>query len=142
MLQMAKANGFHFDAVLFPSNVMDWNFRSFVHEVMPVALREGVAVRTMKPMGGRFVLKSKVVTPAECLRYTLSQPTSVVIHGMEKMQYLDEALDAVKNFQPMTPAGIAAVTARTKEAAMRNSSDLRHQIISIRPPRIRNGWVE
>ena len=58
MLSLAKEKGFHFDAVLFPSNVMDWSFRSFVHQVMPVALSEGIAVQTMKPMGGKFILEA------------------------------------------------------------------------------------
>src|SRR5436305_77632 len=68
MLSLAKEKGFHFDAVLFPSNVMDCSFRSFLHQVMPVALQDGVAVQTMKPMGGKFILESKLVTPADCLR--------------------------------------------------------------------------
>ena len=63
MLSLARERGFHFDAVLFPSNVMDWNFRSFIHEVLPVALREGIAVQTMKPMGGKVILESNTVTP-------------------------------------------------------------------------------
>jgi hypothetical protein len=42
---------------------------------MPVALRDGIAVQTMKPMGAKFTLDSKVVSPA-CLQYALSQPTS------------------------------------------------------------------
>ena len=91
MLELARGKGFHFDAVLFPSNVMDWSFRSFVHQVMPVALKEGIAVQTMKPMGGKFILESKTVSPTECLQYALSQPASVVIHGMDKPEYLETA---------------------------------------------------
>jgi aryl-alcohol dehydrogenase-like predicted oxidoreductase len=72
MLSVAKEKGFHFDAVLFPSNVMDYSFRSFIHDVMPVALRDGLAVQTMKPMGDKFILQSNTVTPAECLQYALS----------------------------------------------------------------------
>src|SRR3984885_974365 len=49
MLDLARQSHFHFDAVLFPSNVMDWSFRSFVHELLPVAIKEGIAVQTMKP---------------------------------------------------------------------------------------------
>jgi hypothetical protein len=30
--------------------------------------------QTMKPMGDKFTLESKTVTPAECLQYALSQP--------------------------------------------------------------------
>ncbi len=118
MLSVAKEKGFHFDAVLFPSNVMDWNFRSFVHQVMPVALKEGLAVQTMKPMGGKFILESKTVTPEECMQYALSQPTSVVIHGMDKMEYLEQTLALVKNFKPLTHEQIVAVTAKAKQAAM------------------------
>jgi len=124
MLDMAKQKGFHFDAVLFPSNVMDWSFRSFVHQVMPVALREGIAVQTMKPMGGKFILRSKAATPTECLRYALSQPTSVVIHGMDKMEYLEHSLDVVKNFTPMTEQQLNALADKTKEAAMTGKYEL------------------
>jgi len=124
MLSMAKENGFHFDAVLFPSNVMDWSFRSFVHQVMPVALAEGIAVQTMKPMGGKFILESNTVSPAECLQYALSQPTSVVIHGMDKMEYLEQSLEVVKNFKPLTPVQISALANKAKEAAMTGKYEL------------------
>jgi predicted aldo/keto reductase-like oxidoreductase len=124
MLHLAREKGFHFDAVLFPSNVMDWSFRSFVHQVMPVALREGIAVQTMKPMGGKIILESNLVSPAECLQYALSQPTSVVIHGMDKMEYLDQTLEIVKNFKPLTPEQISALAAKTKQAAMTGKYEL------------------
>ena len=115
MLSLAREKGFHFDAVLFPSNVMDWSFRSFRHQVMPVAIHDGLAVQTMKPMGGKFILESKLVTPAECLQYALSQPASVVIHGMDKMEYLDQTLDVIKNFKPMSSARspLSAIKSRT-----------------------------
>jgi aryl-alcohol dehydrogenase-like predicted oxidoreductase len=124
MLELAKAKGFHFDAVLFPSNVMDWTFRSFVHKVLPVAIREGVAVQTMKPMGGRFVLNSKTVSPAECLQYALSQPASVVIHGMEKMEYLEYALGVVKNFKRLSPRQLEALAGKAKNAALAGGYEL------------------
>lgn len=124
MLSMAKQNGFHFDAVLFPSNVMDWNFRSFVHQVMPVALSDGIAVQTMKPMGGKFILDSHTVTPAECLQYALSQPASVVIHGMDKMEYLEQSLDVVKTFKPLTPVQISSLADRARQAAMTGKYEL------------------
>ena len=124
MLSLAREKGFHFDAVLFPSNVMDWSFRSFVHEVMPVAIKDGVAVQTMKSMGDKFLLDSKTVTPRECLQYALSQPASVVIHGMEKMEYLEDALDVVKTFQPLTREQISALAAKTKQAALSGKYEL------------------
>jgi len=124
MLEMAKGKGFHFDAVLFPSNVMDWNFRSFVHQVLPVAAREGVAIQTMKPMGGKIILDSKVVSPTDCLQYALSQPASVVIHGMDKMEYLEHALDVVKNFKRLSAQQVEALGAKAKNAALAGGYEL------------------
>ena len=124
MLELAKQHGFHFDAVLFPSNVMDWSFRSFVHQVMPVALREGIAVQTMKPMGGKYLLDSNVVSPADCLRYALSQPTSVVIHGMETLEQLDQVLDVVKTFKPLTTEQISALSDKARQAALTGKYEL------------------
>uniref|UniRef100_Q022V8 Aldo/keto reductase n=1 Tax=Solibacter usitatus (strain Ellin6076) TaxID=234267 RepID=Q022V8_SOLUE len=118
MLEVARQKGFHFDAVLFPSNVMDWSFRSFVHQVMPEALKEGIAVQTMKPMGSKFILESKTVTPDECLLYALSQPTSVVIHGMDKMEYLEQTLSLVRNFRPLTQEQVTALANKARQAAM------------------------
>jgi len=124
MIELAKQHGYHFDAVLFPSNPMDYTFRSFVHQVMPVALKEGMAVQTMKPMGGKHLLASKAVTATECLQYALSQPASVVIHGMETMDQLEHALGVVKSFKPMTAAQITALADRAKQAASTGKFEL------------------
>jgi aryl-alcohol dehydrogenase-like predicted oxidoreductase len=123
MLEMARQHNFHFDAVLFPSNVMDWSFRSFVHQVMPVALREGLAVQTMKPLGGKFILEqdrdSAGVPPVR------SQPTGISSdqwHGQDGI--LHQALDVLKNFKPLTQSQIAALTSKTKPAAMTGKYEL------------------
>jgi predicted aldo/keto reductase-like oxidoreductase len=81
-------------------------------------------VQTMKPMGGGFLLRDKAITPAECLQYALSQPASVVIHGMDKMEYLEEAFTVVKNFQPLTQAQIEALAEKAKQAAMSGKYEL------------------
>ena len=124
MLEMAKGKGFHFDAVLFPSNVMDWSFRSFVHEVLPVAVRDGVAIQTMKPLGGRIILNSNAVSSTECLQYALSQPTSVVVHGMDRMEYLEHALGVVKNLRRLTSQQVEALGAKAKNAALSGGYEL------------------
>jgi len=124
MLELAKQHNYHFDAVLFPSNPMDFTFRSFLHHVMPVALKEGIAVQTMKPMGGKVLLTSNAVTATECLQYALSQPASVVIHGMETMDHLEHALGVVKNFKPMSAAQITDLTNRAKQMAATGNFEL------------------
>src|SRR6202041_1758590 len=94
MLAMAQQHGFHFDTVQMPINVMDAHFRSFTSEVIPVALQQGTAVLAMKTFGDHFILDSKTIEPVEALHYSLTQPVSVVITGIDSMPVLDQALTA------------------------------------------------
>ena len=117
MLETAQKHNFHFDTVQMPINVMDAHFRSFAKEVMPVALKQGVGVLAMKTFGDHYILDSKTVEPIEALQYSLSQPVSVVITGIDSMPTLDQAVQAAKTFQPMSETQMAALLARTSTAA-------------------------
>jgi hypothetical protein len=119
MLAVARQHGFQFDAVLHSSNVMDGNFRSFARLVMPVALREGLAVQTMKPFGGGdgIILKSGTVQPMECLHYALNLPSSVVITDIDNQRALDQAFAAAKTFQPMDTQAAQAILNKTARVA-------------------------
>jgi len=117
MLGVAEKHRFRFDTVQMPLNVMDAHFRSFQHDVLPVLVKEQIGVLGMKSMADKNILKSGAVTPVECLHYAMTLPTSVVITGIESTKILDQALDAVRTFQPMTTAQIAALLKRTAVAA-------------------------
>jgi hypothetical protein len=101
-----------------PLNVLDYHFRSFAHNVVPRLVKEGVAVLGMKPMAFGNVLKAGVATPIECLHYALNLPTSVVITGCDLMERLDQAFAATRTFKPFTQPELAALVAKTREAAM------------------------
>lgn len=58
-----------------------------------------------------------MVKPAECLRYALSLPTSVVICGMDSQRVLDENLETARNFAPLSGEERSALLARTLDAA-------------------------
>ena len=124
MLQIAKQHNFHFDTVQMPINVMDAHFRSFTHQVMPVALEQGIGVLAMKTFGDHFILDSKTVDPIEALHYGLTQPVSVVITGIDSMPILDQALKAARTFKPLSPAQVASLLSRTKEAAANGKYEL------------------
>ncbi len=96
---------------------MDAHFRSFAREVMPLANEQGIAVLAMKTFGGGLILKSKTAEPIEMLHYSLSQPVSVVITGIDRAEILDQAIEAVRTFKPMTQEQTAALLARTRDAA-------------------------
>jgi len=117
MFAMAEKHGFHFDTVQMPINVMDAHFRSFTKEVVPVAVQQGTAVLAMKTFGDHYILDSKTVEPIEALYYSLAQPVSVVITGIDSMPVLEQALKAVKTFRPMTQEQVTALLDRTRDAA-------------------------
>jgi predicted aldo/keto reductase-like oxidoreductase len=117
MLATASKHGFRFDAVQMPLNVMDAHFDSFEKKVLPVLSKEGIGVLGMKPMGDKVILRSKTVTPVECLHYAMNLPTSVVITGCDSLQILQQALRAAHTFQPMGASQVAALLAKTLQAA-------------------------
>lgn len=117
MLAVAKRHDFKFDTVQMPLNVMDAHYRSFGKDVVPELVREHIGILGMKPMGDPYILKSKTVTPVECLRYALSLPTSVVLTGCDKMEILNQALEVGRNFKPMNADEMTSVLARTADAA-------------------------
>ncbi len=117
MLDIARKNNFKFDTVQMPLNVMDAHFRSFEKQVLPKLVAEKIGVLGMKSMGDPFILESNTVTAPECLRYSLSLPTSVVITGIDKPEILDQAFTVAKNFKPMTQSEVATILAKTASAA-------------------------
>jgi aryl-alcohol dehydrogenase-like predicted oxidoreductase len=119
MLEVARENGFSFDTVQMPLNVMDAHYRSFEKLVLPELVKQNIGVLGMKSMANGIILKSGTVTPVECLHYALSLPTSVVITGCDSMELLDQALDAVRTFRPMTVPQREALLAKTRAAAAR-----------------------
>jgi hypothetical protein len=54
--------------------------------------------------GAPFLPHSPVARPIEMLHYSISQPVAVVIAGSGGMPILQQALEAVRTYQPMTPA--------------------------------------
>ena len=117
MLQVADENKFHFDAVQMPLSVMDAHFHSFEKQVLPVLVKNGIGVLAMKTLGFGAILRSNTVMATECLQYAMNLPTSVVITGMERMEILEQALEAARTFKPMTPEQVTALLARTADAA-------------------------
>jgi len=124
MLATAAAHDFKFDAVQMPLNVMDHHFNSFEAKVLPALVKQGIGVLGMKPMGDHFILKSKTVSPVECLHYAMNLPASVVITGCDSVRILQQALDAARSFRPLSENQVAAVLAKTAKAAQSGEFEL------------------
>lgn len=124
MLAVAREHGFRFDTVQMPINVMDAHYRSFSRLVVPELVRAGIGVLGMKSLGNGIILKSKTATAVECLRYALSEPTSVVITGIDRMEILDQACAVAADFQPLSDAEREGLLARTAAAAAQGEFEL------------------
>jgi predicted aldo/keto reductase-like oxidoreductase len=123
-LEVARKHGFTFDTVQMPLNVMDAHFRSFERMVLPELVRQNIGVLGMKALANGRILQSGTVSAIECLHYALHLPTSVVITGCDSPEILDQAFEAVRTFQPMTDEQVAALLARTADAASRGEFEL------------------
>jgi diketogulonate reductase-like aldo/keto reductase len=123
-LEVARKHGVTFDTVQMPLNVMDAHFRSFERLVLPELVRQNIGVLGMKSLANGRILQSGTVSAIECLHYALHLPTSVVITGCDTLQILDQAFEAVRTFQPMSDTQVAALLARTADAASRGEFEL------------------
>jgi len=117
MLEVAVQHEFRFDTVQMPLNVMDAHFRSFEKHVLPVLVKGGIGVLGMKSMGDGLILKSKTVTPVDCLHYAMTLPTSTVITGIDSLKILEQDLEAVRTFRPLSEKQISALLVRTARPA-------------------------
>lgn len=124
MLDVAAQNNFRFDTVQMPLNVMDAHFRSFEKQVLPILVKNQIGVLGMKSMGDPYILKSNTVKPIECLHYAMNLPTSTVITGFESMPILEQALEAVRTFAPMSQKQVADLLNRTRSAAAKGQYEL------------------
>ena len=119
MLKMAMDNGFVFDAVQMPLNVMDAHNISFEKKVLPVLLENNIGVLGMKPLCSGIILNKGIVTAVECLHYAMSLPTSVVITGCDSLPILQQALEAARRFSPMSEEQRSALLTRTAKVTER-----------------------
>ena len=88
MFEVAAQNGFVFDTVQMPLNVMDAHFQSFEHAVIPVG-------------------------PLQMLHYSMNLPVAAVVTGIDSVATLDQAVTAAVSFRPLSDAQVTSILARS-----------------------------
>jgi len=105
--------GFPFDSVQMPLNPFDAQFRSFEAQVVPEAVKRGIAVLGMKPFGGQgnpFHSDEVKVTPRDLLSYAMSIPgVTTTISGMESLAVLRQNVAIARGFTPLAQGEMAAL---------------------------------
>jgi predicted aldo/keto reductase-like oxidoreductase len=109
---------FPFDTCQLPLNCLDGTFRSFERDVLPELNRRGVAAIGMKSMGGEGeVVRKKVVSAEEALRYAMSLPVATTVTGIDSLKVLRQDLRLARGFRPMPAAEMEALRRRCAGAA-------------------------
>jgi len=99
------SHGFPFDTVQMPLNCFDATFRSFETQVLPEALRRGIAALGMKSLGGSGeMVRHGGITAQQGLRYAMSLPVATTISGIDSMEVLDQNLAVAMDFKPFSEA--------------------------------------
>jgi predicted aldo/keto reductase-like oxidoreductase len=112
-------------SVQMPLNVLDSQFRSFQHKVLPELNRRGIAPIGMKSLGGwGSLVKGAGIPVEEALRYVFSLPIATLVSGIDSEKILEQNLKIARAFQPMTRDEVAALEERFKTAA----GDGRHEL--------------
>ena len=96
-----------------PLNVLDSQFRSFQHLVLPELNRRGIAAIGMKSLGGQGHIVTQAGIPVDdALRYVFSLPIATLVSGIDSDQILDQNLKIAREFQPMSKEEMATVEKR------------------------------
>ena len=124
MFETADRHGFHFDTVQMPLNIMDAHYDSFEKTVVPMAVARGTGILGMKAFGDNFILKANLMPPIQMLQYPMSLPISIQITGIDSMDILHQALEAVRTYTPPSPEMRTALLARSEQIAMTGKTEL------------------
>ena len=109
---------FPFDTCQLPLNCFDATFRSFEQRVLPELVTRGIAAIGMKSFGGEAnMLKKKLVSPDEALRYAMSLPVAGTISGIDSRRVLRQNLAIAQDFKPMSPAEMDTLRLRVAAEA-------------------------
>ncbi|HVL26116.1 MAG TPA: aldo/keto reductase [Thermomicrobiales bacterium] len=106
--------GFPWDAVQMPLNVLDAHYASFEREIVPLCQAQGIAIIGMKSnAGGHLDDTGLDVTPEEALRYAMSLPVATVVSGMDSLDVLRKNIAVADGFVPLGEDERAALLARS-----------------------------
>jgi predicted aldo/keto reductase-like oxidoreductase len=105
LLRQMLEKDFHWDTVQMPVNLLDYHYRSFTREILPILMKRGIGVIGMKSLAGSGarILKAGV-TAGEAISYALSSPIHVLVSGIDSVDVLRENVKIAREWQPLAEA--------------------------------------
>ena len=107
---------FPWATVQCPVNILDVGFKSFIRQLLPAAKAKGLGALGMKSLGGEGQLVwHGGLTPADCIRFALSQDIASLVSGIDSVEVYEQNLAIARSFEPMSEAEQDAFIAKTRE---------------------------
>jgi hypothetical protein len=92
-----------FDNILMALNAADRHKRSFIDNLLPVAVEKQMGIVGMKvPARGRIFREGGITTMEQAMRYVLTLPVSTIIVGIDDIKQLEENVKIAREFRPMS----------------------------------------
>ena len=119
LVEMTKR--YDFDTVLCAVNPADKHVDpSFIKTILPVANRKNMGIIGMKVFAQSYIFNSNGInTTWEPIIYTLSQPISTIIIGVDNKYQLEENVAIAKTFRKLTTDEMKAIEDKTKKYVKR-----------------------
>lgn len=97
------AKDFEWDTVQMPTNLLDYHYRSFTKEILPILVERGIGTIGMKSLGGTGtrILKTGI-SAQEAISYALSLSIHTLVSGMDSLEVLAQNLEIVRDWRPLT----------------------------------------
>lgn len=120
--------GYDWATAQMPINPMDYFYRSFQREAVPLCLAKDVGVLGMKCLGGgprvAEIPATTKVTAEMCVRWALSLPISSLVRGYLKIDQLMADVKIARDFEPLREAERMKIMALAEPEA----GDGRHEL--------------
>jgi hypothetical protein len=92
-----------FDNILMALNAADKHNKSFITNLLPMAVEKKMGIVGMKvPARGRIFRQGGIPSMEPAMRYVLTFPVSTIIVGISNLKELEENIRIAKEFVPMT----------------------------------------
>jgi len=109
--------GWRFDTFQFPINPIDYHQRSFQRRILADIVARDIGVIAMKTSADGRLLRERICTIEETLRYVWSLPVNVAVVGMERPELVRENARTARSFEPMSPGELVALRVRIEPRA-------------------------
>ena len=112
------AGDFDWDTVQLPANLLDYHYRSFIKEIIPILKKRNIGVIGMKSLAGDGKsMLSTGVTAKEAISYALSLPIDTLVSGMDTPELVEENIEIACKSSELTKDEIESLLERVANLA-------------------------